>query len=83
MGIEVESSVSWLHDTLRIRLTERAEGLMYKISKGVPQDEYRQMVGRFRENERQQSELAELFEEFYTSEDDTGEELGDLTDDDD
>jgi len=76
--IQPTSGVSWLHDTL-LKITEaRSEKLMRGIANGVPDHEYKQMVGRFRENERLlKVTIPELFTDFYQADDD-GEETGEL-----
>jgi hypothetical protein len=66
--IQVESGVSWLHDTLRKRLEERKKFLQEACASGLHYHEYLPMVGRYRETVRQINELAELFTEFYQSE---------------
>ena len=65
------SGVSWLHDKLKSILSDRKESLASGIANGVPLEEYRQMVGRYRETDRMLgTTLPELFHEFYQSEDD-------------
>lgn len=76
--INVESGVSWLHDTLREKLTEREHFLLEACGTGIPYHEYLAMVGRLRECRRQMGELAELFQEFYQAEEEVDEGLGEL-----
>jgi len=64
--IDVDSGVSWLHDKMRIELEEREQFLLEACGKGLPYHEYLGFVGRLRECRRQIGELAELFKEFYT-----------------
>lgn len=63
------SGVSWLHDHLRASLRERREKLRESVEKGVPYPEYLGTVGRIKENQRQQDQLAELFKDFYQGDD--------------
>lgn len=70
--------VSWLYSKLNAQFTDRIDFLAHHIANGVPVEEYKQMVGRYREVNRINDNLSELFEEFNKSEDETGEELGDL-----
>jgi hypothetical protein len=77
-GIVVESGVSWLHDKLRTDLEARKEYLMEAIATGLPQEEYRQFVGRYRECKRQLDELGELFADFYQNEDADEDDLGEI-----
>lgn len=78
--IIVESGVSWLHDNHLSNLKDREDFLLEACGTGLPYHEYLAMVGRLRENRRQQGELAELFKEFYQAEDEVDEELGELKD---
>ncbi len=82
MGISnelpAESGVSWLHDELRKSLTERIEFLKNAIARGVPDEEYRQFVGRFREASRLKDEIDELFVNFYQDDIDEEVDLGEL-----
>ena len=78
--IIVHSGVSWLHDHMREKLEDRAQGLLEYIGKGVPDSEYRQMVGKYHECMRQQGELAVLFSEFYQAEEIEDDELGEIDD---
>jgi hypothetical protein len=78
--IQVESGVSWLHDTLRARLEERAQFLKEACASGIPYHEYLPMVGRHRENARMLGELAELFTEFYQAEEAADDELEEISD---
>lgn len=73
MNIKVESGVSWLHDRLRADLNDRAEHLKDAMSRGLPFHEYIGFVGRYKECLRQQSELAQLFTDFYQSEEEEDE----------
>lgn len=77
--IKVVSGVSWLHDKLLAEITGRAEFLKDAIAGGVPLEEYRQMVGKYKECKRLINiTLPEIFTEFYQSsdEDDDGESYG-------
>ena len=76
----VESGVSWLHDHQLSKLKERAEFLKDAMSRGLPYHEYIGFLGRHKECLRQQDDLAELFKDFYQSEDSVDEELEELTD---
>jgi len=82
-NIEVVSGVSWLHDKLREIMTERMEFLKEGIADGVPQDDYRCMVGRYKEAKRFVGiTLPELFTEFYQSSDEgESDELEEISDD--
>ncbi len=82
-NIEVVTGVSWFHDKLREIMTDRLEHLKEGIAEGVPQDEYRQMVGRYKEAKRFVGiTLPELFKEFYEAEESVGDdgELEELKD---
>ena len=50
--INVGSGVSWLLEALQIKAKERMEYLKEGIAEGVPQSEYEQLVGRYRESKR-------------------------------
>lgn len=76
--IKVESGVSWLHDKLVQELEDRGEALKEGMARGVPVEEYKQFVGRYRENREIRFMVTEIFEGFYQDDDDTGDELGDL-----
>ena len=78
--IQVESGVSWLHDTMRERLEERSQFLKEACASGIPYHEYLPMVGRHRECIRQINELAEMFKEFYQAEEESDDALEELTD---
>lgn len=80
---EVVTGVSWFHDKLLEIMTDRLEHLKEGIAEGVPTDEYRQMVGRYKETKRfVKITLPELFEEFYQAEESVADdgELEELTD---
>jgi hypothetical protein len=70
--------VSWLYSTLKSSYDDRIDYLAHKVANGVPKEEYGQFCGRYREAIRLRNELQELFSEFNKAEDETGEELGDL-----
>ncbi len=68
-NIEVVTGISWFHDKLLEIMTARSEFLKEGIARGVPTEEYRMMVGKYREVQRFiQNTLPELFEEFYQAE---------------
>lgn len=68
-NIEVVTGISWFHDKLHEIMTDRLENLKEGIAEGVPTDEYRQMVGRYKETKRFVGiTLPELFKEFYQAE---------------
>lgn len=70
------SNISWLHDQLLKRATERLELLKDGLAEGVPTEEYRQIVGRCKELKRLIGiDIPELFTDFYSSDsDDTGDD---------
>jgi len=69
-NIKVVSGVSWLHDKLLADMKERSEFLKEAIANGVPDSEYRQMVGKYKETQRFiKITLPETFTEFYQSAD--------------
>lgn len=68
--IHVESGVSWLHDTLRIQLKEREQHILEVLGRGLDYPSYIKTNGMLQECRRQIGELAELFEKFYTEDDD-------------
>jgi len=71
MTIQSFSGVSWLHDRLIQILDERATTLAEGVANGVPEAEYRQFVGRYRECKRFRDDvIPELFIEFYKSDED-------------
>ena len=73
------SSISWLHDTLLQRLTDRREKLREGVGDGVPDAKYRQFVGRIKELSRLiDIDLPELFEDFYKSDADEESSDGEL-----
>ncbi len=76
--IKVDSGVSWLHDKLVLELTERGESLKDAMARGIPKPEYRQFVGRYRENREIRAFISELFTEFYQDDEDDDDTLGDL-----
>lgn len=82
MNKPIVSGVSWLHDTLRSRVKERSEWLKEAIAAGVPLEEYRQMVGKYKETQRfLKITLPELFEEFYQADSESDDnELEELKD---
>jgi hypothetical protein len=78
--IIVESGVSWLHDHQLAKLKEREEFLKDAMSRGLPYHEYIGFVGRHKECLRQIDDLAELFKDFYQSEETVDNDLEELTD---
>lgn len=62
------SGISWLHDTLVQRTKERLDVLKDGLAEGVPDGEYRQIVGRCKELKRLlKIDIPELFTDFYQS----------------
>jgi len=79
--IRVASGVSWLQSQLTALAEDRVATLQEGIAEGVPLEEYRQMVGRYKEAKRQLTiVIPELFKEFYQAEETEDEELGELKD---
>ena len=82
-GIEaaVPSGVSWLHDRMVAKATERVELLKEGIADGVPIHEYQAMVGRYKEAKRQLTfVIPELFEDFYVADESEESSLEELED---
>lgn len=68
--IIVESGLSWLRDRITQAATDRCTILQEGIADGVPQEEYRQMVGRYREAKRWRDIIIpEIFDEFQQADD--------------
>lgn len=73
------SGISWLHDTLLQRAKDRLDFLKDGLAEGVPDVEYRQMVGRCQELKRLiKIDIPELFEDFYKSDADEESSDGEL-----
>jgi len=79
--IEVVSGVSWLHDTLKKVTEERIKFLTEAMATGLPFHEYIGFVGRHKEAQRMlKITLPEMFEEFYSAEEESDGELQELDD---
>ena len=72
--VKVPSGVSWLHDKLMAILQEREEFLKEAMGTGLPYHEYIGFVGRRKECVRHQSEIAEIFTEFYQADEEDDDE---------
>lgn len=64
----MSEGVSWVHDRLRKDLEDRRQQLLEFLARGVPYHEYVGFIGRLKENERQQADIAEMFKDFYQGE---------------
>ena len=80
----LEGGLSWLHGTLKTLAADRCAFLQEGIAEGVPVEEYRQMVGRYKEAKRFRDDVVpELFQAFAAADeedldnDDGLKEMGD------
>jgi len=76
--ITVSSGVSWFQNKINAMLEDRKDSLAHTIAGGVPEGEYRQMVGRYKETCRLITEFGELFAEFYEADEEDGDGLEEI-----